>query len=51
MESVSLGTSVIDALTVTGTKETTSVAAGAYGNEEAMVITREVWHSRSLTWM
>ena len=48
MESVSLGTSVIDALTVTGTKETTSVAAGAYGNEEAMVITREVWHSPEL---
>lgn len=48
MESVSLGTSVIDSLTVTGTKETTSVAAGAYGNKEAMVITREVWHSPEL---
>jgi hypothetical protein len=48
MESVSLGTSVIDALTVTGTKETTSVAAGAYGNKEVMVITREVWHSPEL---
>ena len=48
MESVSLGTSVIDALTVEGTRETTSVTAGAYGNSEALVITRELWHSPEL---
>ncbi len=48
MESVSLGTSVIDSLTVTGTKETISVAAGTYGNRETMVIIREVWHSPEL---
>lgn len=44
-ESVSLGTDVIDALTVEGTRETTTIAAGAYGNGEAMVTSKEVWHS------
>src|SRR5580704_7579016 len=48
METVSLGTSVIDALTVEGTRETTSVAAGAYGNSKPLVITRELWHSPEL---
>jgi hypothetical protein len=48
MESVSLGTIVIDALTVEGTRETTSVAAGANGNSKALVITRELWHSPEL---
>jgi hypothetical protein len=48
MESVSLATSLIDALTVEGTRETTSVAAGAYGNSKPLVITREVWHSPEL---
>jgi hypothetical protein len=48
MASVSLGTSVIDALTVEGTRETTSVAAGAYGNSKPLVITRELWHSPEL---
>jgi hypothetical protein len=47
-ESVGLGTSVIDALTVEGTRETTSVAAGAYGNSKSLVITRELWHSPEL---
>jgi hypothetical protein len=48
MESASLGTSVIDSLSVEGTKETTSVAAGAYGNSQPMEITREIWHSPEL---
>jgi hypothetical protein len=48
MESLGLGTSVIDALTVEGTRETTSVAAGAYGNSKPLVITRELWHSLEL---
>jgi hypothetical protein len=47
-ESLSLGASVIDALTVEGTRETTSVAAGAYGNLKPFVITRDVWHSPEL---
>ena len=47
-ESLALGTSVLDALTVEGTRETTSVAAGAYGNSKPLVITREVWHSPEL---
>jgi len=48
METVSLGTSVMDALTVDGMRETTSVAAGAYGNSKPLVITRELWHSPEL---
>jgi hypothetical protein len=48
MESASLGTSVIDSLSVEGTKETTSVAVGAYGNKQPMEITREIWHSPEL---
>jgi hypothetical protein len=48
METVSLGTNVIDALTVVGTRETTSVAAGAYANAKPLVITRELWHSPEL---
>jgi hypothetical protein len=48
MVSASLGTSVMDALTVEGTRETTSVAAGAYGNSKPLVITRDLWHSPEL---
>jgi hypothetical protein len=48
MESVSLGTSVMDALTVEGIRETTSVAAGAYANPKPLLITRELWHSPEL---
>lgn len=47
-ESVSLGTNVMDALTVEGIRETTSVVAGAYGNSKPLVITRELWHSPEL---
>jgi hypothetical protein len=47
-DSVSLGSSVIDALVVDGRRETTLVAAGAYNNAKPMVITREIWHSSEL---
>ena len=48
MESVSLGTSVMETLTVEGIRETTFVAAGAYGNSKPLIITRELWHSPEL---
>jgi hypothetical protein len=48
MERTDLGTSVMDALTVNGVRETTSVAAGAYNNAKPMVITRDVWRSPEL---
>ncbi len=47
-ESVSLGTDVIEALTVSGTRETTTIAAGAYGNHRPIITTKEVWHSPEL---
>jgi hypothetical protein len=47
-ESVSLGTDVIEALTVTGTRETTTIATGAYGNHRPIITTKEVWHSPEL---
>jgi hypothetical protein len=47
-ESVSLGTDVIESLTVTGTRETTTIAAGAYGNHRPIITTKEVWHSPEL---
>ena len=48
MQSVSLGTNVIDALTLEGTREITTVAVGAYGNSKPLTITRELWHSPEL---
>jgi len=48
METVSLGTSVLGAWTLDGRRETTFVAAGAYGNSDPLVITREIWHSPEL---
>jgi hypothetical protein len=47
-ESVSLGTDVIEALAVTGTRETTTIAAGAFGNHRPIITTKEVWHSPEL---
>jgi len=47
-ESVSLGTDVIEALTVTGTRETTTIAVGAYGNHRPIITTKEAWHSPEL---
>ncbi len=48
METTSLGTSVMDALTVEGRRETTAVAAGAYKNSKPLSITRDIWHSPEL---
>lgn len=45
MQSVSLGSNVIDTLVVDGRRETTSVA---YGNRQPLLITREIWHSPEL---
>jgi hypothetical protein len=47
-ESVNLGTHVIESLTVLGTRETRVIAAGAYGNSQPMITTKEVWHSPEL---
>jgi hypothetical protein len=47
-ETVSLGTNVIEAVTVTGTRETTTIAAGAFGNGLPIITTKEVWHSPEL---
>jgi hypothetical protein len=43
-----LGTSTIAGLAATGTKITTTVPAGAIGNTQALVETREVWTSTVL---
>lgn len=47
-ESISLGTRDIESLTAVGTRETTVIAAGAYGNRQPIVTTKEVWHSSDL---
>jgi hypothetical protein len=47
-QSLSLGTNVIESLNVVGTRETTTIAAGAYGNRQPMVTSKEVWHSPEL---
>jgi hypothetical protein len=47
-ESISLGTQQIESLTVVGTRETTVIAPGAYGNSQPIVTTKEVWHSPEL---
>jgi len=47
-ESANLGTEEIDSITVVGTRETTSIAAGAYGNRQPIVTSKEVWHSPEL---
>jgi hypothetical protein len=47
-ESVNLGADVIESLNVVGTRETTTIAAGAYGNHQQIVTTKEVWHSPEL---
>lgn len=47
-QSVNLGTREIETLTVVGTRETTVIAAGAYGNPQPVVATKEVWHSPDL---
>jgi hypothetical protein len=44
----SLGSSTMDGLEVTGTRETITVAAGTVGNETPLVSTREFWYSAEL---
>lgn len=47
-KSTNLGAREIESLTVVGTRETTVIAAGAYGNRQPIVTTKEVWHSSDL---
>jgi hypothetical protein len=44
----SLGTNVVDDLNVVGTRETLSISAGAVGNTQPLVATREFWYSTDL---
>jgi hypothetical protein len=44
----SLGTKTIDGVQVTGTRSTNTIPAGAIGNDNALVITRETWYSPEL---
>ena len=45
---IDLGASAIESVTVLGTRETTVIAAGAYGNRQQIVTTKEVWRSPAL---
>ena len=44
----SLGTQVMEGLTVEGTRDTRTIPAGAIGNEKPIVITSEIWTSPDL---
>ncbi len=44
----SLGSDVIEGLYVTGTRETTTIAPGAVGNDQPLISTREFWFSSEL---
>jgi hypothetical protein len=44
----SLGSDVVDGFNVVGTRETTSINAGAIGNSQPLVTTREFWYSPDL---
>jgi hypothetical protein len=44
----SLGAKTIDSIPVTGTRTTTTIPAGAIGNDKDLVITRESWYSADL---
>ncbi len=44
----SLGSDVIDGLTVVGTRETTSTSVGVVGNSQPLVATRGFWYSPDL---
>jgi hypothetical protein len=44
----SLGTKTIDGISVTGTRDTRTIPAGAIGNDKDLVITRETWYSPDL---
>ncbi len=43
-----LGTNVVNDLNVVGTRETLSISAGAVGNSQLLVATREFWYSPDL---
>jgi hypothetical protein len=43
-----LGTDSIDGVTVVGTRETTTIQAGALGNDQAVQIVKEFWYSSQL---
>jgi len=44
----SIGNKTIDDLPVIGTRETTSIAPGVVGNDQALTLTREFWYSTDL---
>jgi hypothetical protein len=44
----SIGSDVIDGMNVTGTRETTSIAAGVVGNSQPLTLTREFWYAPDL---
>jgi hypothetical protein len=44
----SLGTEVVDDLSVVGTRETLTINAGVIGNSQPVVTTREFWYSSDL---
>jgi uncharacterized protein YecT (DUF1311 family) len=44
----SLGGKTIDGVQVTGTRETTTFVAGAFGNDKPVVVTKEIWYSPEL---
>ncbi len=43
-----LGTRTIEGVDCTGTRTTTTIPAGAIGNEKAIAIVRETWYSQSI---
>jgi hypothetical protein len=48
VQTTSLGTKVIDGLTVEGTRMTRTIPAGQIGNDKPIVITRDEWYSQDL---
>jgi hypothetical protein len=44
----SLGEQVMENLPVTGTRETTTIAPGVMGNDQALTMSREIWYSPDL---
>ena len=47
-KTASLGSKTIEGIPVTGTKTTTTIPAGAIGNDRDLVTTRETWYSADL---
>ena len=48
VQTESLGTKVMDGLTVEGTRYARTIPAGQIGNDKPIVITREEWYSQDL---